>query len=145
MSHELKTKVSLKQEDEMIYKCDLGGIKIHNLYIDESNKDLKEKLGPSPAKLLALSILGCLTASFEFCLLKRDICLSDLEGKAEVTIARNEKNFWRVKKIDIKIIPKVANLKMLKRIDQCKKFFEQFCIISESVREGIDLKVNLEY
>ncbi|MFX1327006.1 MAG: OsmC family protein [Promethearchaeota archaeon] len=145
MSQELKTKVSLKQEEEMIYKCNLGGINMHHLYIDESQKKAREKIGPSPAKLLALSILGCLSASLEFCLQKKNLSLLDLEGKAEVTIARNDKMLWRIKKIDIDIIPRVNNPKMRKRIDQCRKFFEQYCIISESIREGIELNVNLEY
>ncbi len=145
MSEQLKTKVGLKQEEEMIFKCDLGQLKIQNLYIDEKHKQETERIGPSPAKLLALSVLGCLAASFTFCLQKKDFTLSNLEGKAEVTIARNDKGFWRVKKIDIIIIPKVGDPKMRKRVDQCRKFFEQYCIISESVRNGIDLNVNLEY
>ena len=145
MVEELKTKVGLKQQEEMIFKCDLGQLKMQDLYIDEKHKQETERIGPSPIKLLALSILGCLAASFTFCLQKKNFILSDLEGKAEVTIARNDKGFWRVKKIDIIIIPKVDDPKMRKRVDQCRKFFEQYCIISESLRNGIDLDVNLEY
>ena len=145
MSNVLKTKVGLKQEEEMIFKCDLGNLKMVNLYIDETNTKRTEKIGPSPTKLLALSVLGCLAASFSFCLQKKNFSLSGLEGKAEVTIARNDKGFWRVKRIDVEMIPKIDTPEMRKRADQCRKFFEQYCIISESLRTGFEVSVNLNY
>ncbi|MFX1377321.1 MAG: OsmC family protein [Promethearchaeota archaeon] len=145
MSKEIKTKVSLNQEEEMIFKCDLGNPKIDNLYIDEQNKPEQKKKGTSPVKLLALSVLGCLTASYSFCLKKQGFSISGLKGKAEVIIARGDKGFWRVKKIDIEMIPKIDTPEMRKRADQCKKFFEQYCIISESLRTGFEVNVNLSY
>ena len=118
---------------------------MNDLFIDEKHKKSINKIGPNPSKLLALSVLGCLAASFAFCLQKKNFSLSDIEGKAVITSKRNEKGFWRLKKIDIKLNPKIDNPKMRKRADQCLKFFEQFCIISESVREGIEINVNLDY
>lgn len=145
MSNELKTKVRLKLEEQMLFKCDLGQSMNQNLYIDERNKKVTNKIGTFSTKLLALSVLGCFAASFEFYLQKKEFSLSDLDGKAEVTLARNDKGFWRVKKIDIEILPKVDNPKMHKRTDQCKKLFEQYCIISESLRKGFEVNVNLKY
>lgn len=145
MSNELKTRVSLKQEEEMIYKCNLGEIKMDTLYIDEKHDKNSERIGPSPVKLLALSVLGCLAASFSFCLNKKEFSLSDLLGHAEVTIARNDKHLWRVKKIDVRISPKIDTPELRKRADQCAKFFEQYCIISESLRNGIEVNLELEY
>ncbi len=141
----LKTKVGLKQEEEMIFKCDFGSLKTVNLYIDEKNKKEDEKMGTSPAKLLALSVLGCIAASFSFCLQTKNFSLSGLEGKAEVTIARNDKGFWRVKKIDVEMIPKIDTPEIRKRADQCKNYFEQYCIILESLRTGFEVSVNLNY
>ena len=144
MSNEYKSEVGISLEEELIFKCDLGQIKMQNLYIDE-RKIKTERIGPSPVKLLALSVLSCLAASFEFCLEKKNLTLSDLEGKAEITIARNKKKFWRVKRIDIEILPKIDNPEIRKRVDQCKQLFEQYCIISESLRKGIEINVNFEY
>ena len=145
MSNESKVKVGIKLEEEMTYKCDLGQIKMEDLFIDETNKRLSDKIGPNPSSLLALSVLGCLAASFTFCLKKKNFALTKLDGKAEVVIKRNEKEFWRVKKIDVNITPKIDNPKLRKRADQCKNFFEQYCIIAESVRDGIEVNVNLDY
>ncbi|MFW9827519.1 MAG: OsmC family protein [Candidatus Thorarchaeota archaeon] len=144
MSIELISKVGLKQQKEMVFKCDLGKINMNSLYIDEKNKKEIEKVGPSPVKLLALSILGCLAASFLFCIKKRGLSLANLEGKAETTVARNNKGLWRIKKINISLIPKTNDIIIKKRIEQCKKFFEKYCIISESVRLGIDIDLNIE-
>ncbi|MFW9878430.1 MAG: OsmC family protein [Candidatus Thorarchaeota archaeon] len=145
MAEELKTKASLKQEEEMVFKCELGSFNINNLYIDERDKKESDKLGPSPTKLLALSVLGCLSASFSFCLQKKNYSLSEFEGRAEAIIARNEKGFWRVKNIDIELNPKIDTPEMRKRADQCRKFFKQYCIISESLRTGFEVNVNLKY
>ncbi|MHA2392336.1 MAG: OsmC family protein [Promethearchaeota archaeon] len=145
MSKELKTKVGLNQQEEMLYKCNLGDLRIDNLYIDERQKKETDKKGTSPAKLLALSVLGCLSASFSFCLKKKNYLISDLNGEAEVTIYRNEKGFWRVKQIDVDISPQIDTPEARKRADQCKKFFEQYCIISESLRSGFEVNVNLNY
>lgn len=145
MSDESKLKVGLTLEEEMIFKCDLGQIKMQNLYIDEKNSKEADKIGPNPSRLLALAVLGCLAASFTFCMQKKNFTLNDLEGKAEVIIKRNQKGFWRVKKINITINPKIEDPKMRKRADQCRKMFEQYCIVTQAVREGIEVNVNLDY
>jgi len=145
MSNESRDIVGIKLEEEMTYKCDFGKIDIADLFIDETHKKSTEKIGPNPSKLLALSVLSCLAASFTFCLKKKNFTLQDLDGTAEVIIKRNEKGFWRVKEINIKINPKIDNPKMRKRANQCRKFFEHYCIISESLKEGIGVNLNLDY
>lgn len=153
ISDEIKTKVGIKLdefESQMIFKCDLGDIKVKDCYIDEEHREEVDMLGPNPSRLLALGVLGCLSASFIFCLKKRNFNLDDLESEAEVIIAKNEKGFLRIKKIDVNINPKIQNPDTLKRAKQCLKaakegvsFFEQYCIVTQSVRSGIEVNVNL--
>jgi len=145
MSKESKPKVKIKLERDMIFKYDLGNIKPINSYIDETNKKESDMLGPNAAYLLAMAVLGCLNGSFIFCLKKRDFTIEDLEAEAVVSISRNDKGFLRVRKIDVNIKPKINTPDMRKRADQCKKMFEQYCTITASIREGIDVEVNLDY
>lgn len=145
MLKDSKTKVKIKLERDMIFKYDLGNIKSINSYIDETNKKESDMLGPNAAYLLAMAVLGCLNASFIFCLKKRDFAIKDLEAEAVVSISRNDKGFLRVRKIDVNIKPKINTPDMRKRADQCKKMFEQYCTITASIREGIDVEVNLDY
>ncbi len=145
MTEGLKTKVGLTLEEEMIFKCDLGEMKVKDCYIDEAHKDEVDMLGPNPSRMLGMAILGCLSASFIFCLKKRNLTIDDLKAEAEVTIARNQKGFWRVKKIDVNIDVKIDDPETRKRADQCRKMFEQYCTVTQAVREGIDVEVNLNY
>lgn len=145
MTSESRVKVSLKLQEKMLYRCNVGHVKMQDLYIDERNKKKTDKIGPSPVKLLALSVLACLSACFEFCLQKKGFTLSDLDGIAEVTFTRKDKEIWRIKKIDIELLPKIDNPEMHKSVAQCKRLFEQYCIISESLRKGMEINVNLKY
>ncbi|MHA1884502.1 MAG: OsmC family protein [Promethearchaeota archaeon] len=142
---ESQVKVKLSLEKDMIFKCDLGDLRIKDCIIDETNKIESEMLGPDASRLLAMAVLGCLSASFIFCFSKRDFTIDDLEAEAIVTIFRNEKGFVRVKKIDVNINPEIKNPEIQKRANQCKKMFEQYCTITASVREGIDINVNVNY
>lgn len=145
MTEGLKTKVGLTLEEEMIFKCDLGEMKVKDCYIDEAHKDEVDMLGPNPSRMLGMAILGCLSASFIFCLKKRNLTIDELKAEAEVTIARNQKGFWRVKRIDVNIDAKIDDPETRKRADQCRKMFEQYCTVTQAVREGIDVEVNLNY
>jgi uncharacterized OsmC-like protein len=143
MSEETITKVNLELVKDMIFKWDLGLPKVGECFIDETNHDLDEMIGPDPSRLLASAILGCLSASFVFCLQKRNLKLDDFKAEAEILIERNEKKLLRVKEINVSLNPQTTDPIVLKRINQCKKMFEQYCTITESVRAGID--VNLKF
>lgn len=140
MSEGMKTKVGLSLEQEMIFSCELGDMKVKDCYVDDTNKDEVDMLGPNPTRML-----GCLSASFIFCLKKRNLTLDDLKAEAELTIARNKKGFWRVKKIDVDLDIKISDPDTRKRADQCRKMFEEYCIVTQAVREGIDVEVNVNY
>jgi len=143
MSKELKTKVTLELEKEMIFKCDPNEMKIKDCYIDETNEDL-DMLGPNPVKLLASAVLGCLSASLIFCIQKKKLALKDFKSEAEIIIARNEEGLFRVKEINVELQPKTDDPEIIRRIDQCKKIFERYCTITESVRAGIPVNLNID-
>ncbi|MHA2326800.1 MAG: OsmC family protein [Promethearchaeota archaeon] len=142
---ESQAKVRINLDREMIFKCNLGDVKMEECIIDETNKNEADMLGPNASRLLAMAVLGCLNASFMFCLSKRDFTIEDLESEAVVTIFRNDKGFVRVKKIDVDIKPKINSPEMRKRADQCRKMFEQYCTVTASIREGININVNIDY
>ena len=117
-----KVSLNLTEEDsQMIFKCEMGSLKVKDCYIDEEHYEEVDMLGPNPSRLLALSVLGCLSASFIFCLQKRGFKLDDFNSDAEIIIARNEKGFLRVKKINVTINPKFTDPEVLKRAHQCLK------------------------
>jgi organic hydroperoxide reductase OsmC/OhrA len=145
MSEGMKPKVGITLEKEMIFRCDLGDMNVKDCYIDDTHKNEVDMLGPNPSRLLGLALLGCLSASFIFCLKKKNLTLEDLDATAELTIARNNKGFWRVMKVDVDINMEINDPATRKRADQCKKMFEQYCVVTQAVREGINVEVNLNY
>ena len=52
LKFEKKVKVGVKREEEMLFKCDLGQIKLENLYIDEKNKKEADKKGVPLGKVV---------------------------------------------------------------------------------------------
>ncbi|MHA1229454.1 MAG: OsmC family protein [Candidatus Helarchaeota archaeon] len=144
MSEEVRTKVKLELVDDMIFKCDMGNMKVKECYIDETNQEEVDMWGPNPVRLLAAAVLGCMSASLIFCLQKKSLKFDEFRSEAEAVIRRNEEGRLRVAGINVKIIPKSDDPKVLKRFEQCKKFFEQFCTITQSVRAGINVNVEFE-
>ena len=118
---------------------------VKECYIDETNIDEIDMLGPNPSRLLGLALLGCLSASFIFCLKKKELTLEDLKADAEIHIGRNEKGFLRVLKIDVTIKIIINDLVTRKRAEQCRKMFERYCTVTQAVREGISVNVNIDF
>ncbi|MFX1441926.1 MAG: OsmC family protein [Promethearchaeota archaeon] len=151
MVREENVTVDMILEKDLIFKVNLAHNKLKELFIDESMSEKSQMWGPDAAQLLAMALLGCLNASFLFCLNKRNLTVDDLEAHAEISFKKIEKGYTRVDKINVKIVPKTTDPVTLKRINQCIKkmkngnmFFEETCIITESVRQGIEVNVDVE-
>jgi uncharacterized OsmC-like protein len=56
------------------------------------------------------------------------------------TIERNKKGRLRITEIYVELKPVVGDLK---KFDICKDIFEDFCIVTQSVRKGIPVKVDV--
>lgn len=136
--------LNLRLDGDMVFKASAGLAKVDDLIIDEANTDPSEMVGPNPSRLLGMAVAGCLSASLLFCIGKKKLKVDDFEAVAEVYVGRNEENYWRITKIDVRLIPKTGDQAVKKRIAECAKFFEKYCIVTESVRAGIEVNVDLE-
>ncbi len=145
MGKETTTKVKIKLQKDMIFKCEMGGMKLEDCYIDDTNQEEADMWGPNPARLLGMALLGCLSASYIFCLKKRNFNPDDLEATGEVIIGRNEKGFVRVKRVNVVIDVKIDGEQARKRAEQCKKMFEQYCTVTAAVVEGIEVNVDIKF
>ena len=149
--HEKNTKVSIKLKKEMIFELQNIYKNLDSLLIDETLEDKIERVGPDAASLLGMAVISCLSASFIFCMEKRNLTLDNLEAKADISFKELKQGYKRIDSIDVKIIPKTDDADVLKRIKQCIKelksgqmFFEESCIITPSIREGINIQVKVE-
>ncbi len=112
------------------------------LMVDEP-PPLGQDSGPDPARLLAAAISNCLAASLVFCLGRRRTKLEHgLEASVSLQTVRTPERRLRIGKVKVslKLPPGVPQ----EAIDACRDTFEDFCTVTASIRQGIDVEVALE-
>ncbi len=100
--------------------------------------------GPNAGRLLASAVGHCLSASLIFCLQKARIPLKHVSTKVHTRLARNEPGRWRIEGIRVEMTPELVDDQDRERIKRCLDIFEDFCIVTQSVRKGIDIQVAVQ-
>ena len=103
---------------------------------------LGEGTGPSAAAVLAAAVGDCLAASFAFCLRKVRLEPIDMAVNVAAHVERNEQGRFRITGIDVELNPQLLEADR-SREERCAKLFEDFCIVTESVRRGIPVNVKI--
>lgn len=111
------------------------------LYGDEA-PPLGKASGPNPAQLLAAAVGNCLSDSLLFALRKFKQSPEPIQTTVTATIDRNAEKRLRIMHIDVKLTLGVA-AESLKHLDRVLEQFEDFCTVSQSVRQGIPVKVEV--
>ena len=99
--------------------------------------------GPDPSSVLGAAIAGCLTSSLSFCLRKSRVEVRGMTVHVTGFHARNEKGRLRVGKLEVTIMPTVG-AQDRDRLGRCEELFEDFCVVTEAVRHGIEVDVRVE-
>lgn len=137
-----KTNVTVEWVEDLTFKLNFENAALPELFIDETHDiDSPEAIGPDPSKLLISAVMGCLNASFAFCLKKSKISLKGMTAKGELISKRSEEGLWRVSKIDVELVPEVEE--GIPRFERCVEIFHKYCTITESVRQGIPVNVTI--
>jgi len=103
---------------------------------------LGEGAGPTPAGLIAAAIGGCVSASLTLCLNKAHLEPDAVNAHVIAHIARNAEGRLRIEGVDVDLTPCFAGTDE-GRFERCKALYEDFCIVTESVRRGIPVHVHL--
>ena len=98
--------------------------------------------GPNAAALLGAAIGDCLAASLAFCLRKSRVSMDQLEADVITHVGRNEAGKLRITSIDVELKPEIDPAEAA-RLQRCEGLFEDFCIVTESVRHGIPVNVSV--
>jgi uncharacterized OsmC-like protein len=134
--------IKLDLEDNYRFVTDFGQVGVAPLLLDEP-EPLGEGLGPNAARVLAAAVGNCLSASALFCLRRARVEVRSMHTEVEATMIRNEAGRLRIGGIDVRIEPEVAE-EDIPRMRRCLEIFEDYCIVTESVRTGIDVGVSVE-
>jgi uncharacterized OsmC-like protein len=133
--------VALSFYDDYAQVVDFGMPGVALLAIDEP-APLGHGRGPEPARVLAAAIGSCLGSSLLFCLRKARIEVEDLHTEVRGTIARNASGRLRIASIHVQLAPAIPAAD-IERLHRCVELFEDFCVVTESVRGGIDITVDV--
>lgn len=120
---------------------DFGLEGVAPLVIDEP-PPTGEGTGPNPARVLGAAVGSCLGASLLFCLRKARIDVGALHTTVEGELARNERGRLRVTGLTVTLEPEIP-AEQHGRIARCLEIFEDFCVVTGSVRQAIDVQVEV--
>lgn len=98
--------------------------------------------GPNPARLLGAAVANCLSASLLFALSKHGNDPAPMHAVVTVLLGRNPQGRTRVLRIAVEITLGVTG-DVLKHADRALAQFEDFCVVTQSVRAGIDVDVSV--
>lgn len=98
--------------------------------------------GPNPSRPLAASIANCLSASLLFALRKFKNLPEPIVTTVTAQMERNPQGRLRVGSVSVSIqIDSPAHT--LNHLERALEQFEDFCVVTQSVREGIPIEVRV--
>lgn len=142
MSEEGRFKIHLTQQEGFLINVAFDWKRAPDLLMDEP-PPLGAQQGPNASRLLAAAAANCLSASLLYCVFKDDPPAHCLRAEAVCIMVRNEKKRLRVGGLEITLILDQA-VTGSPRFARCKDLFEDFCVVSASIRQGIPMRVTLQ-
>ncbi len=136
-THDQSFQISLTLREGYEMTADFGLPGVEPLQFDEP-VPLGAGHGPNAARVLASAVGNCLAASLLFCLRKSRVDVQELRATVTGTMARNERGRLRITSLRVRLEP-VVPADQRDRTARCMELYEDFCLVSQSVRQGIDI------
>lgn len=138
MSEKQQFTFSLEQQEDYAFliRFDKG---LSPLLTDEP-APLGHDAGPNPARLLAASVANCLSASLLFALRKYKNDPGAIVTTVTTTLGRNADKRMRVEDASV-VIQMDAPASCMDQLDRVLGSFEDFCVVTQSVRSGFPVSV----
>lgn len=141
MSDSARVRVTVTQESDYAFRVAFDDTAIPGLLTDES-APLGGDRGPNPSRLLVAAVANCLSASLLFALRKFSNSPGTLVAHAEGEMVRNAHGRLRVGRIAVTLaLPGAAD--DYHQLDHLLQQFEDFCVVTESVRAGVPVQVQV--
>ncbi|MEE8447760.1 MAG: OsmC family protein [Gemmatimonadota bacterium] len=98
--------------------------------------------GPNAVRLMAAAVGNCLSASALFCMRKARVPVSGMRTRVRTSMSRTSEGRLRIGTIEVDIRPEVAPDDW-KRAGRCLEVFEDYCVVSQSVMDGVEISVDV--
>jgi uncharacterized OsmC-like protein len=133
--------IELVQQADYRFEARFDNPALPTLVTDEP-APLGGDAGPNPARLLGTAVANCLAASLLFALRKHRNHVEPLRAVATVSVVRNAQNRLRIGRIGVDLhLEGVAS--EINALDRVLAQFEDFCIVTQSIRAGIEVDVRV--
>ena len=137
MSESPTFSIKLELLENYIFKVDFGDF--GDIITDEA-PPLGQGEGPNPSRMLAAAVGNCLCASLLFALRKHKDNPGAVSAEVNGSLERQEGR-WRIGNIQVRL--QVDNAEALEHLPKALEQFEAFCIVTQSVRQGIPVQVEV--
>lgn len=134
-------RIHLRQEADYRFEVVFDGAAVPALHTDEP-PPLGGGTGPNPARLLGAAVANCLAASLLFALRKFGNEPGPMQATCTLAPERNAQGRWRIRHVAVDLqlgVPWSA----LQRAERALAQFEEFCVVTQSVRDGIEVTVRV--
>jgi len=140
--HDNDFTIALTLEGDYTQTVDFGLPGVPPLTVDEP-PPAGAGAGPNPSRLLASAIGSCLAASLTFCMRKARVEVRGVRTTVRGSLTRNERGRLRVAALHVRLEP-VVPVEQHDRVPRCLELFEDFCVVTASVRQGVPITVDVE-
>lgn len=132
--------VSLTQQQDYQFRIDYGpGLPP---VLSDEPAPLGQGQGPSPEQLLASAVGNCLSASLLFALRKFKQAPEPIRCEVQARVGKNAEGRTRVLGLSAHLhlgVPAAG----LEHLDRVLATFEDYCTVTQSVRQGIEVTVQV--
>jgi organic hydroperoxide reductase OsmC/OhrA len=136
-----QVKVTLTQLSDYSFNVNFDETDIPDLLTDEG-APLGGGKGPNPSRMLLAAIANCLSASLLFAMRKYKNTPGTIRAEVRGTLGRNAEGRMRVLHVDVDLyLPDAAG--SYDQFERILQQFENFCVVTESVRSGIEIAVQV--
>jgi organic hydroperoxide reductase OsmC/OhrA len=131
----------LEQVEGFEFKVRFDWPDVPDLLLDEP-APLGNQAGPNAARLIAAGVANCLSASLLFCLQQSRNTPDGVSATVTGSIGRNDQGRLRLTGIDVDL--RLAGIPGDRaRLERCFGLFENYCVVTQAVREGIPIGVRV--
>lgn len=129
--------VSLELLENYVFKVDFG--EFGDIITDEA-PPLGNGEGPGPSRLVAAAVGNCLCASLLFSLRKLKDKPNGVQAKVTGNLERRDGR-WRIGRLQVRL--QIEDAELLEHLPQALAQFEDFCTVTQSIRHGIPVDVEV--
>jgi uncharacterized OsmC-like protein len=136
-----KAMVTVERIKDYEFRVRFDNPQYPELILDEP-EPVGHDIGPNATRVLSAAVGNCLAASLMFCLQRSKQQVDAIRSEVIAQTKRNQDGRWRVAQLDVKIIFQAPESDE-PRVKRCLEIFENYCIVTSSVRQGIPVKVEV--